>query len=88
MPTWEEKETDKGCWNQADKIQDPMAESVKIQIRNRKCISSEWRLTIQPANTELSLTVHHSRPLIQDWMFLKNKYSVPDSSWSTVESMD
>ena len=89
MPIWEEKEeTDKGHWNQADKIQDPVAKSVNIQIRNQKPIFPEWRLIVQPANTQLSLTIHHFKPLIQDWIFFKNTYSVPDRSRSTVENMD
>lgn len=73
MPIWEEKEeTEKGCWGQAGKIQYAVAESEKIQIRNQKCIFSEWRLTIQSANPQLSLTVHHLKPLIQDWVSFKN----------------
>lgn len=86
MPTWEEKETDKGYWNQADKIQDTVAERINSDEKSEGYFY--WvKLSYSTSQYKGSID-YLLKPLIQDRMFFKNTYTVSDSSWHAIEIMD
>lgn len=86
MPIWEEKETDKGYWNKADKIQDTVAQWINS---DEKSDGYFYWVKVSHSTSQYKGSIDYGlKPLIQDWMFFRNTYTVSDSSWHAIEIMD